>query len=198
LRFIVTPPECPYSPEELVTLRKFSRICDDITTCRFVRDLPKQEHTFTVENLPDGSSRATYPEYDRDDFLAFLTHFRKLVAQKESTNIFVVLKLIGRYATDEERLVLKKVRKTLDAEATNPPLQMAIGPPGEEVAYTPKQIENVIFNGQVFHSADELQDDLRKLLDFDPFTKMMFLRYATILVKHAGRVVKVLKYRGHI
>ena len=194
----MTPPKCPFSAEDLALLRKFSQVCEDIESCRFIRDLPKQDHTFTVENLPDGGSRCTYPQYDKDDFFAFLTHFRKLVANNERTNIFVVLKLIGRYATDEERASLKEIRRMLVAEAKTPPLQMAIGTPGNEVTYTPHQIENIIFNGQVFHSDDELQDDLKKLLDSDPLATMMFLRYATILASQASQISGVLKTRGQV
>jgi hypothetical protein len=189
---------CPYSQDEAAVLRRFREICEEITSCRFVCDLPKQQHTFTIESLPDGTSRSRYPQYDKDDFLAFLTHFRKLVANKESTNIFVVLKIIGKYATDEERVALKGIRRILVSEANNPPLQMAIGTPGNETAYTPHQIENIIFNAQVFHSDQELQGDLRKLLDFDPFTKMVFLRYATILVSQAWQISCVLQNRGHV
>jgi hypothetical protein len=189
---------CPYSQDEIAVLRRFREICEEITTCRFIRDLPKQKHTFSIENLPDGTSRSTYPQYDKDDFLAFLTHFRKLVANKERTNIFVVLRIIGKHASEEERVALKDIKSLLVSEAKTPPLQLAIGTPGSETAYTPHQIENIIFNAQVFHTDAELQGDLRKLLDFDPFTKMAFLRYATILVKQAWQISCVLKTRGHV
>lgn len=189
---------CPYSQDDAAVLRRFREICEEITSCRFIRDLPKQQHSFAIETLPDGTSRSRYPQYDKDDFLAFLTHFRKLVATKESTNIFFILKIIGKYATDEERAALKGIKRMLVSEAKNPPLQMAIGTPGNETSYTPHQIENIIFNAQVFHSDEELQDDLRKLLDFDPFTKLVFLRYATILVSQAWQISCVLKNRGHV
>lgn len=189
---------CPYSQDEVTALRRFGEICEEIMSCRFVRDLPKQPHTFTIENLPDGTSRSRYPEYDKDDFLAFLTHFRKLVASKERTNIFSVVKIIGKYASDEERAALKRIRRLLVSEATNPPLQMAIGTPGNETSYTPHQVENIIFNAQVFHSDTDLQDDLRALIDFEPFTKLVFLRYASILVRQAWQISCVLKTRGHV
>jgi hypothetical protein len=189
---------CPFSTDEIALLQKFRGVCESIKSCRFMRDLPKQQRTFTIENLPDGSCRSTYPKYDTDDFLAFLTHFRKLVADKEPTNIFKILKLVARYATQDEQGVLKKIRKQLEAEADSPPLQLAIGPPGQETRYSPKQIEKVIFNGQVFHTDDELQADLRRILDYEPLVKMAFLRYATIVVDDAWRTSCVLKHRGYI
>jgi hypothetical protein len=190
--------DCPFSTNELGALRKFRKICDEVTSCRFVKNLQIQDHSFTSENLPDGSVRNRYPNYDKDDFLAFLTHYRKLVADKEPTNIFKVLKIIARYATDEERASLKEIRRMLVAEAKHPPSQIAIGLPGNETAYTPEQIENVVFNAQVFHSNDDLQNDLQKLLDFEPFTKMVFLRYATIVVNQAWQISCVLQKRGYV
>ena len=187
-----------YSADELAVLQKFRQICENIAGCRFIRDLPKQEHKFTVENLPDGTSRCSYPHYDNDDFLAFLTHFRKLVAEQEPTNIFRMLNLIGRKATEDERKVLKGYRKAIVAEGTNPPLQLAIVTPGNETSYTPKQIEDIIFNGQVFHADDALQADLRRILDFHPLTRMAFLRYASVLYQHASLISSVLKNQGHV
>src|SRR5688572_22730188 len=104
-----TVPSGPYNADELAILRKFRRICEEISACGFIRDLPKQEHKLTVEHLPDGTSRTTYPQYDKDDFLAFLTHFRKLVAQGEATNVRRVLNIIGKYADEIERTALKGI-----------------------------------------------------------------------------------------
>src|SRR5437870_4770733 len=92
-----TTSPCPYNSDELAVLRKFAQVCEDTSTCRFIRDLPKQKQTFVMDKQPDGTYLSTYPTYDKDDFLAFLTHFRKLVAKSESTNIFGVMNLMGRY-----------------------------------------------------------------------------------------------------
>lgn len=189
---------CPFDDGELSVLRKFRQVCEDIAACRFNRDLAKHDNKFTITKMPDGSERSTYPDYDKDDFLAYLTHFRKLVAQRESTNIFRVLNIIGKSANDEDRKGIRELRQQLDTEANNPPLQLAIGTPGNEVTYTPKQIEDILFNGQVFHTDDDRQDDLRKILDFDPLTKMAFLRYATLVCAQAWRISCVLKNRGYL
>jgi hypothetical protein len=71
------------------------------------------------------------------------------------------------------------------AEATVPVLQLAIGTPGNEKNYTPQDIQDIIFNGQIFHTDDALQEDLRKIMDFDPITRMAFLGYATHLASQA-------------
>ncbi len=188
----------PYSQDEAAVLCRFGEICEEIHTCRFVCELPKHDHSITVVNQPDGTSRTQYPQYDKDDFLAFLTHFRKLVANREKTNIFAVLKIIGKHADDIERASLREIKRMLVSEAENPPMQIAIGTLGNETTYTPLQVQNIIFNGQVFHSDSELQGDLSKLLDFEPFTKAVFLRYATIVINNASRISWVLKSRGHI
>jgi pyoverdine/dityrosine biosynthesis protein Dit1 len=189
---------CPFDAGELAVLRKFRQICEDISICRFIRDLPKHENKFTIESLPDGTCRSTYPNYDKDDFLAYLTHLRKLVAQGESTNLYKVMAIIGKSATDDERAALKEIRKMLNEEANAPALQLSIGTEGNETTYTPKQIEDILFNGQVFHTDDSLQGDLRKIQDFDPLTKMAFLRYATIFSRQAWQISCVLKNRGYL
>jgi len=189
---------CQFSSDELAVFQKFWQVCEDISTCRFIRDLPKQKQKFTIERQPDGTCRSTYPNYDKDDFLAYLTHFRKLVAEGETTNIFRILKLIAKYATDSERITLKGIRKNLVAEATAPAIQIAIGTPGNETSYTPKQIENILFNAQVFHTDDSLQGDLRKILDFAPLTKMAFLAYATLVSRQAWEISRVLKNKGYV
>jgi hypothetical protein len=188
----------PYTECEASTLRTFRAICDEIVSCRFVRDLPRQKHIFSVRHLPDGTSCSQYPEYDKDDFLAFLTHYRKLVATKEATNIFSVLNIIGRYANETDRTRIKTVRKNLTSASKTPPLQIAIGAPGNETPYPPHKIGNIIFNGQVFHSDKQLQDDLRKMLEFDPIAKMVFLTYATLLVSQACQISHWLKDQGHV
>jgi len=189
---------CPYNPDELSVLRKFAKVTDDITACRFIRDLPKYKHRFSIEAQPDGSCRTEYPNYDSDDFIAFLTHYRKLVANGESTNIFAVMNIIKKYASDDERAALKEIKKILVAEGTKPALQLAIGTPGNETNYPPKEIENVLFNGQVFHTADELQNDLRKILDFEPLTKMSFIAYAVHVASQAKQIAGVLKQRRFV
>ena len=187
----------PYSAAELTTIKRFQSVCEAIMACRFVREFDKQEHTFTVRKLPDGTFENIYPVYDEDDFLAFLTHYRKLVANKESTNVFKILKVISRYASSDERQQLKEIRKLLVAEAKHPPMQMAIGPPGQETTFTPEAIQNLIFNGKVFHAAEELQGDLRQILEFDPLTTMTFLRYATTVVNNCWHLSCVLTNRGY-
>lgn len=189
---------CPFDSTELTVLRKFRQICEDISTCRFVRDLPKHGSTFKIAKQSDGTCVSTYPNYDKDDFLAYLTHFRKLVAQGESTNIYRVMNIISKYASDEERGAFKNIRRELNEEANKPALELAIGTPGNETVYTPKHIEDVLFNGQVFHTDDSLQDDLRKILDFDPITKLAFLRYAACLTNVAFHISSVMKNRGYL
>jgi hypothetical protein len=90
------------------------------------------------------------------------------------------------------------IRQELNREGNQPALQLAIGPPRNETPYTPKQIENILFNGQVFHTDDTLQDDLRKILDFDPLTKMAFLRYTSALTNAAFSFADVMRNRGYL
>src|SRR4051812_25255559 len=115
---------CPFDASELTVLRKFWQICEDISTCRFVLDVPKYGSTFKIEKQSDGTYLSTYPNYDKDYFLSYLTHFRKLVAQGESTNFYKVLNIISKHATDEDREGFTNVRRVLNEEANRPALQL--------------------------------------------------------------------------
>ncbi len=189
--------DCPFSPDEVKILDTFRKVCEEIRCCRFVQTNSNQDHSLKTKKLPDGSTRSEYPAYDKDHFLAFLTHFRKLVANRDRTNIFNIMKLLGKHATKEERAYLKSCRKMLAAEAKNPPIKMSIGPPNEETPYTPDKIQDILFNGQVFHSDEKLQTDLRQLLDFEPFVQRAFLRYAMIVVNLSCQLSDVMENRGY-
>ena len=190
--------QCPYSDAELGVLARFHRVVEETLSCRFVRELPKQEHILRVQELADGTCRTMHPHYDDDDFVAFLTHFRKLVANKEPTQLSKVLGIIGKHATADERAAIGKIHDGLRSAANRPSLQIAIGLPGCEKSFTPRDIENVIFNGQVFHTDDRLQEDLRKILEFNPIIRMAFLAYAMLVVRQSKQVSGVLKKRGWI
>lgn len=187
-----------FTADEQSSFLRFLKICTDIRQCRFVNDLRKQKNTIDFQKLPDGRWKTEYPDYDRDDFRAFLTHYRKLVATGEDTNIFRVLKILGRREDDSERIVLKEIRKRLSSEGRVSPIKIAIGVPGEERRFSPEDIQNVLFNGDVFHSAAELQEDLKRINDFDIFTKMVFLRYATIVINQACQIANVITTRGYV
>jgi hypothetical protein len=177
--------------QEESTLRQFCKIVDEIHDCRFIQRAKEQDHTITVDRDP---SKNCIPQYDRDEFRSFATLFRKLVANREPTQLFKVMKLLKRVAPADQKDSFKGIKVLLNREADNPPIGIAIGPPGEEVPFTPRKICDTFFNGMIFHSDPKLQDDVARLLDFEPMVISMFLRYVSIVVNVATQYASVIEH----
>lgn len=175
-------------------LRQFCKIVDDINDCRFYRQLKEQDLTIHIDFVDQSKSR--FPQFDSDDFRSFATLFRKLIADGETTTLNRALKIAKRFAPAGAKGFDKRIKDQLRQEAENPPLALAIGPPGAEVSYAPKRICDVFFNGMIFHSDHDKQDDLAKILDFEPHTMTAFLRYACLVVKVSKRCARAFKDRN--
>jgi hypothetical protein len=182
------------SDQEESALRQFCTLVDEIHECRFIQRAREQDHTITIDIDP---SKNQLPQYDRDEFRAFATLFRKLVANKEPTQLFKVMKILKRVAPADQKDSFKGIKALLNREAELPHIQIAIGPPDSEVPFTPKKICDVYFNGMVFHSDPELQNDLLKLLDFEPLVMPMFLRYVSIVVNVATQYASVIEHHNY-
>lgn len=179
------------SEQEDAMLRQFCKLVDDIHDCRFICRAKVQDNTITVDRDP---SKNHIPQYDRDEFRSFATLFRKLVANREPTQLFKVMKILKRFAPDDKKDSFKSIKAELNREAEHPPLAIAIGQPGEEVSFTPKKICDIFFNGMVFHTDPNLQDDLAKILDFEPIVMTAFLRYSSLVVNVATRYASVIEH----
>ena len=176
-------------------LRQFCQVVNDIHDCRFIKRAKVQNHNFTYNR--DDPSKNHVPQYDRDEFRAFATLFRKLIANREPTQLFKVMKVLKRFAPADKRDSFKNIKAGLNQEADNPPIAIAIGKPGEEVSFTPRKICDIFFNGMVFHSDPDLQDDLAKILDFEPFVMAGFLRYATMVLNVATQYASVIEHNDY-
>lgn len=182
------------SDREESSLRQFCNIVDEIHHCRFIQRAKDQDHSITVDRDP---SKNYMPRYDRDEFRSFATLFRKLVANREPTQLFKVMKILKRAAPAEQKHTFKGIRDLLNREADHPLVEIAIGKPGEEVTFTPRRICDTLFNGMVFHSDPKLQDDVARLLDFEPMVMAMFLRYVSIVVNVATNYASVIEYHNY-
>jgi hypothetical protein len=175
------------------TLRQFCKIVDDIHDCRFIVRAKEQNHNITIDIDP---SKNHIPHYDRDEFRSFATLFRKLIGNKERTQLFKVMKVIKRFAPADKQHTFKQITGQLHKEAEQPFLQLAIGKPGEEIPYTPKRICDILFNGMVFHTDPRLQDDVTRLLEYEPMILASFLRYASCVVNVATHYARVIEYHN--
>jgi len=174
-------------------LRKFCKVVDEIHDCRFIRRVKVQDHSITIDRDP---SLNQIPHYDRDEFRSFATLFRKLIANREPTQLFKVMKIMKRFAPADKKDSFKEIKAELHREAEHPSLALAIGLPGAEVPYTPKKICDIFFNGMIFHTDPKLQDDLAKILDFEPIVMAAFLRYSTIVINVATQYTGVIEHHN--
>jgi hypothetical protein len=178
---------------ELSMLRQFCAVCDEICECRLIRTLNDQDHSITISRNP---AENRLPHYDKDDFRSFATLFRKIDANDEPTNIYKIIKILQRYSKPEEHYTFKEIKALLHEEAEHPAIAIAIGPPGAEEPFSPRKIRNVIFNGRIFHTAPDVQDSLSRILDFEPFAAVEFLRYASIVVNVAINYAACIRFRN--
>src|SRR5262245_45819586 len=105
-----------FTDSEKDSLRLFCHVCDEILECRFIKDLPKQSHSIEWSKLSDGTEKFYQPIYDRDDLRSYMTIFRKLLLEKELTNVYRILNILGRRAeNDTERGQLKQIKKSFQS-----------------------------------------------------------------------------------
>lgn len=176
---------------ESTILRQFCKVVDDLHDCRFIKRAKVQDHTITIDRDP---TKNRLPYYDRDEFRSFATLFRKLLANREPTQIYKVMKIIKRYTPQKHHESFKRVKKDLNQLAINPPIAVAIGTTGNETPYTPQRICDALFNGLIFHTDPKLQDDVARILDYEPFVMAAFLQYATAVVNVSTQYASLIEY----
>ena len=179
--------------QEVTALRQFCKVVDDLYDCRFIQRAKVQDHTITIDRDP---SKNRLPNYDPDEFRSFATLFRKLVADREPTQLFRVMKILKRYAPDDQKHTFRNIKAELNHLAEHPPIGIAIGTDGAEVPYSPKRICDVLFNGLIFHTDRELQDDVARILGYQPIVMAAFLQYSCAVVNVATQYACVIEYHN--
>lgn len=144
----MTSPRPSPTSEEREQLRQFVRVIDSMSRRRFMERFREQKHTISFVG------EVTGPNYDKEDFEAFLTDFRK-VAMSDSEPIYLtkVLQTVGKYATEDLRSNLKLFRThlipLLEGKKT---LMTYTYPRGEEaITLSLEQILSTLVNGEIFH-----------------------------------------------
>jgi len=148
-------------------------------------------HSFHFSKVPGESS---VPHYDKDDFRSFATLFRKIDSDGERTNIFKVMKILKRYASENERGSFDRIKAQLRHEAEHPTVAVVVGTTEAKESLSPRKIRNIIFNGQIFHSDPALQDSLSQILKFEPFVMVAFVCYAIVLVDVATDYARGIRF----
>jgi hypothetical protein len=106
------------------------------------------------------------PNYDREDFEAFLTDFRKVaMSDNESVYLTKVLRTVGKYASDDLRSGLKLIHTDLVPLVEGKKTLMKFTYPrgDERISLSLEQVLSAIVNGEIFH-VDPRQTETAKEL----------------------------------
>jgi transcriptional regulator with XRE-family HTH domain len=187
-----------FTEKEQICLKLFCRNCDQIKNSRFFTVCKEMNHSYSGHLEPDGSWEHTTPTYDQDDMIAFLTFFRKLFLDNEP-NIFRVLNILKKDATNEEIKTLRQIKKDLQMmEKSFGGITISAGKLGERQVFTPKRTTDIMFNAHIFHSDPEKQQDLQKLWRSWPVIEVFFVSYLLRLSALCVYVSEKIKLRGYV
>jgi len=136
--------------------------------------------------------------YDKDDLRSFMTLFRKLIAEKEPTNLYRVTSMLGRYVTEEERTTFREARKRLkEGEKSFGGIHLTVGGGGEPEEFSPKRVLDTLFNADIFHSDMDKQPALRKL-ELSPSHVLLLIPHVVGIVRLALDFAEAIRFRGYI
>jgi hypothetical protein len=191
-----------FTSSDLECLKRFCEVCDCIAACRFITDLPKQSHHIMVGTGLDGRVYDEYPRYDDDDFRAFLTHYRKLRAQQEPTNLLKIIKLLNRKGDPSDRTRFDQLKKELAAEGRGWWMARLKDKNGNARPVTQQELEDLIINGDVFHSDPQKRAALLKLLGDCSLPKAIaffnYLRFVRAVIYVAQEAAKTVRWKGYL
>jgi hypothetical protein len=188
-----------FSGQEKTALRLFCRVCDEILECRFVKELPNQDHSIRMSSLrSDGTCDYYQPNYDRDDFRSYMTLFRKLLLEKEQTNIYRVLNILTMHMKDNGELTeLKKIKKGLKTMERCGFMDFNLGSDEKPEMYSPRKVYDVVINSDIFHTDADGEKALRKLQEFSPFFEISLVKFMTDISRQAINIAEVIKHRKY-
>lgn len=156
----------PLDPEDREVLSHFVRLVDDMSRSRFIQRCRTQDHTISCNPTDEGPG-ITAPEYDGEDFDAFLSRFRQVALNKrDSVYVFKVLGIAGKYASADLRKQLRPCRKHLTALLEQRHEGMRFcgqSPSGQEISLSSQETLDAIVNGLSFHPGAEHRETIRFL-----------------------------------
>ena len=129
-------------------LRQFVRVVESMSRRRFIETFRSQDHTLHCLQEVAG------PQYDREDFEAFLTDFRKVAMSKsEPVYLTKVLGTVGKYATEKLRENLGQFRSCLVPllEGGRTLMTYSFQREGKTISMSLRQVLSALVNGEIFH-----------------------------------------------
>jgi hypothetical protein len=187
-----------FTEREKTLLQLFCRNCDQIKNSRFFEACRKMDHSYKGALKPDGSWEHKSPKYDENDMVTFLTYVRKLLLNDEP-NIFRILNILKKGATEEEAAALKQVKRHLKAMGRSfGGITISMGSPGKEEVFPPKRMADIIFNAYIFHSDLHKQREYEMLKSHWPMIQVFFISHLLKLSAQSIRISETVKSRGYV
>jgi hypothetical protein len=190
-----------FTPEQKRQLRHFCEVCDDIAACRFINDFHSQPHHIFVGTLPDGTVKDEWPRYDDNDFRAFLTHYRKLRLE-DDTKFERIVKLVKLVSDTNDRQKLDYFKSEIKAEGQGWWGASLENENGEQILFTQEEVEDLILNGEVFHTNPEKRVTLKKLTGEASLMKAVafwnYLRFVRTVVFYASETAKMIRENRYL
>ena len=153
-------------------LKQFVFAVYDMADSRFIKRAQAQDHSVKSDPVENGDNRITAPDYDAEDFMAFLTTFRQLaMLQKESIYLPRIRNIIERYASDQWRDGLKVVKAQVVPQIQGRFLGMRLvrGTPEHGKSLASYQMLNALVNGRIFHRDESHGDAVTMLRESQPW-----------------------------
>ncbi len=190
-----------FTPDEKLQLQAFCKVCDDINSCRFIRDFSKQSHHIFVGTLPDGTVKDEWPRYDDDDFRAMLTHYRK-VRLNDGTSLNRIMNLVKRECDDADRASLDHYKNEIKEEGRGWWGPSLVDESGQQILFTQDEVERLILYGEVFHSDPEKSETLKRLVGNGSLMKAVAfwncMRFLKTVIHYASKMAELIRERGYL
>lgn len=191
-----------FTAEEKRNLTAFCKVVDSLNACRFVSELGEQSHHICVGKLPDGTIVDVWPRYDDDDFRAMMTHYRKLRMQGENTHLNRIINLLKRENDDATREQLDHLLHEISEEGAGWWGPMLAAADGQQILLTQAEVENLILNGEVFHTDHNKAEELRKAIGSGSLMKAIafcnYMRFWRTVNWAASETAKLIRERGYL
>jgi hypothetical protein len=198
------PPAAPATrptptPKERDRLRRFIRITDEMSRCRFICRCREQKHGVSCGPGDDGEPRLTAPEYDWEDFRSFLTVFRQVAynkGDKDTVNLEVILGIVEKYASPYLRSKLVPIKEEIIPRLKGQYRGILLARHNEsgdpEYSLTTHQMLDALMYGDVFHS-DARCDERIDFLKTAERGQYLFIILAEIVFPTVRQCIKLFK-----
>lgn len=169
------------TPEHHYQLKRFVRLVDEMSRCRFITAYRTQDQTVGAGEDDAGGEWRRNPTYDFEDLRSFLTTYRQVghaKNDKPSVNLKDVLDVVDLYAGPELRRLTADIRATTlpHTEGRYSAFRFAKFKGDFEVdrCFTSGEVLKALLNGLIFHP-DKRHAETIDFLEEDGVEPWMYL-----------------------